>query len=335
MPPATSIGAGRRLRGLATGSLILAALAAIGAPAAAGAATASAATASAATASAATASAATASAATASAATASAVTAAAAPVTCQHGFVPAYPWSASFWTKAIDSKPAPGVMILNVTGSGAGTAPVPHFQTLVRRAHKAGIAVLGYSSTEYGQRPAAAVEADAKNYKAWYKVNGMFLDLTANGRSELGYYRTLAKYIHAVNPGSVIWLNVGAYPVQGYLSVGNVVVAFEGSYASYRALQVPSWTTHYRAARFADVIYATPRPDLAAAVSLSRQRRTGYLYVTSLQGSPDPYSALPGYWSSEVAAVAAGCSSAAKDAAKTAVNPGQAAVTSHREGVNS
>lgn len=139
----------------------------------------------------------------------------------------------------------------------------------------------------------------------------MFLDLTANTASQLPCYRKLAAYVHAVNPGSVIWLNVGAYPAQGYMSVGNVVVAFEGSYASYRQLRLPAWTAHYRAARFADVIYATPASDLAATVKLSRQRRTGYLYATDLQGSPDPYSALPSYWASEAAALAAGCSSAA------------------------
>jgi hypothetical protein len=261
-----------RLRALAAGSAALAVAAAIGVPAVTGA------------------------------------SAAAAPAaSCQRAFVPAYPWSSAFWTRAIDSKPAPGVMILNVTGMGAGNAPVPHFQALVRKAHAAGVSVLGYSSTEYGQRPAAAVEADARHYKAWYKVNGMFLDLTANARSGLAYYRALASNIRATIPRSVIWLNVGAYPAQGYLSVGNVVVAFEGSYASYRGLAVPAWTAHYKAARFADVIYATPRSNLASAVSLARHRRTGHLYVTNLPGSPDPYSALPGYWTREVAAIAAPC----------------------------
>jgi len=233
----------------------------------------------------------------------------AAPVSpaCQRTFVPAYPWSAGFWTQAMDSRPAPGVMILNITGLGAGNAAVPHFQALVRRAHAHGVTVLGYSSTEYGQRPAAAVEADARNYKAWYKVNGMFLDLAAADRGQLPYYRKLATYIHQVNRGSVIWLNPGAYPDPAYLQVANVLAVFEGSYAAYRGLQVPGWVARYRAARFADVIYATPGPDLASAVRLARLRRTGNLYVTDLPGSPDPYSALPSYWAGEVAAVAARC----------------------------
>ena len=286
----------RRLRALALGLVTLAAAAAIGAPALAPAAAAGAVAARGAAVPAARGPAV-------SEPSATAATAA----SCQQAFVPAYPWSSAFWTRAIDSRPAPGVMILNVTGMGAGNAPVPHFQALVRKAHAAGVSVLGYSSTEYGRRPAAAVEADARHYKAWYKVNGMFLDLTANARSGLAYYRALATYIRAAIPRSVIWLNVGAYPARGYMSVGNVVVAFEGSYASYRGLAVPAWTAHYKAARFADVIYATPRSDLASAVSLARHRRTGHLYVTSLPGSPDPYSALPGYWAREVAAIAAPC----------------------------
>jgi hypothetical protein len=226
---------------------------------------------------------------------------------CQRTFVPAFPWSASLWTQAMDSRPAPGVMILNVTGVGAGNVPVPHFQALVRRAHAHGVTVLGYSSTEYGQRPPAAVEADARNYKAWYKANGMFLDLAAASRGELPYYRRLASYIRRVDRRSVIWLNPGAYPDQAYLQAGNVLVVFEGSYATYRGLQVPGWVAHYKAARFADVIYSTPGRDLAHAVRLARLRRAGYVYVTDLPGSPDPYSALPSYWTREVAAVAVRC----------------------------
>jgi Spherulation-specific family 4 len=233
---------------------------------------------------------------------------AASPVTasCHRTFVPSFPWSAAFWMRAMDSRPAPGVMLLDVTGTGAGNVPVPHFQVLVRRAHARGVAVLGYSSTEYGQRPAAAVEADARNYRAWYRADGMFLDLAAPDRGHLPYYRNLAGYIHRVNPRAVIWLNPGAYPDQAYLQVASVLVVFEGSYADYRGLQVPHWVARYQAARFAQVVHGTPAADLARAVRLGRLRRAGYMYVTDQTGS-DPYRALPSYWTREVAAVAARC----------------------------
>jgi Spherulation-specific family 4 len=225
---------------------------------------------------------------------------------CQRTFVPSFPWSSAFWMRAMGSRPAPGVMLLDVTGTGAGNAPVQHFQILVRRAHARGVAVLGYSSTEYGRRPVAAVEADARHYRAWYRADGIFLDLAAPDRGHLPYYRTLATYIRRVNPRAVTWLNPGAYPDQAYLQVASVLVVFEGSYAEYRGLQVPRWVSHYRASRFAHVVHDTPGADLARAVRLGRLRRAGYMYLTD-QGGSDPYMALPSYWTREVAAVAARC----------------------------
>lgn len=263
---------------------------------------------------------------------------------CQHTFVPAYAWSSAFWNGAIDSHPAPSVIILDITGVGAGTAPEPHFQALVDKAHAAGIKILGYSSTEYGQRPAAQVEADVRNYQSWYHANGMFLDLTASDTGELGYYQNLAGYIHSTIPQSLIWLNPGDFPAQGYMSVGDVVMVFEGSYAGYRQLQVPGWVSHYDPSRFVNVVYATSGSDLASAVSLAGSRRAGYLFVTDLPGSPNPYGALPSYWSQEVTAVAAGCSTAAgSDSGSTAADSmiarsnlisGRDQVTVHREGWN-
>jgi hypothetical protein len=226
---------------------------------------------------------------------------------CQHVVVPSYFYSGSGWRRAIGSKPPPGVMFLNVD-NGPGSSPLAHFQSLVRRAHAAGISVLGYSSTVYGQRPIAAVEADVRHYKDWYKVNGMMLDLAAATASELPYYRKLARYIRREIPGSAVWLNPGTYPDRRYLSVADVVLVFEGSYASYRQLQVPRWVGHFRPARFADVIYATSGPRLTSAIRLSRADRAGYVYFTNLAGA-NPYSALPSYWRREAAAVPADCSS--------------------------
>ena len=68
-------------------------------------------------------------------------------------------------TRAITSKPPPSVMILDVTTSGAGSAPNRNYQAAVKRAQGAGITIMGYSSTDYTRRPAAAVEADVTRYR--------------------------------------------------------------------------------------------------------------------------------------------------------------------------
>ena len=225
---------------------------------------------------------------------------------CQDTFVPSYFYSSTSWTQAIDTRPAPGVMLLNVD-NGVGTAPLSHFQTLVTRAQAAGITVLGYSSTVNGQRPIGSVETEVSEYRAWYGVNGIFLDLTQGTASELSYYRQLAGYIRATVPNAVVWLNPGTYPDQSFMSIANVVLVFEGSCASYLQDQVPGWVRRYQPGQFAHVIYATPGSDLASAVNLSRARRAGHLFVTDLPGSPNPYGAMPSYWAQEAAAIPANC----------------------------
>ena len=75
------------------------------------------------------------------------------------------------------TKPPPSAMILNpATGVGAGSAPDPDFQAAAQAGADAGSVVLGYSSTADGLRPIGQVEADVRNYKAWYGVTGIFLD---------------------------------------------------------------------------------------------------------------------------------------------------------------
>ena len=230
---------------------------------------------------------------------------------CQQIFVPAY-FDGSIWTQATSSRPAPSTMILNpATGVGAGAAPNPAYQAVVKRAQAAGSTVLGYSSTADGQRPIAQVEADVRNYKAWYGVTGIFLDVVNGVPGELSYYQHLASYIHRTIPGSSVWLNPGIYPDQQYMSVGNVIMVFEGTYAQYRNFQEPAWAHEFPATRFANTIYgATSSAQANSAISLAKSRNAGYVYVTNLAGS-NPYDALPSYWSSEKTALTTGCAAAA------------------------
>jgi hypothetical protein len=226
---------------------------------------------------------------------------------CQRAFIPAY-FPASVWAQAVGTKPPPSAMILNpATGVGAGNAPNPDFQAAARQARDAGSVVLGYSSTADGLRPLGQVEADIRNYKAWYGVTGIFLDSVNGVSSELPYYEQLTSYIRKTIPGASIWLNPGIYPDQQYMSLASVIMVFEGTYPQYRAEQVPAWADNYPATRFANTVYgAFTSAQANSAISLSRSRNTGYLYVTNLSG-PNPYNALPSYWSTEVAALATGC----------------------------
>jgi Spherulation-specific family 4 len=226
---------------------------------------------------------------------------------CQRVFVPSY-FSASGWPSVTEAKHMPNTMILNPsTGIGAGTAPNPAFQAAVRQARQAGIMVLGYSSTADGTRPAAQILADVRHYKAWYGVNGIFLDSVNGTSGEFAYYKHLYNYIHRVVPGASVWMNPGVYPLRQYMSVSDVLMVFEGTYGQYRTAAVPSWARDYPADRFANTVYGAVTSSQAnSTISLARSRNAGYVFVTNLSGS-NPYDALPAYWSSEVTAITAGC----------------------------
>jgi Spherulation-specific family 4 len=233
-----------------------------------------------------------------------------APGSCitQRGFIPAYFYDSGIWRTATASSPAPGFMILDISGVGAGTAPDPHFAAIVRRARAAGVTILGYSSTAGASRPASEVEADVRNYKDWYGVTSILLDVVTGIPSDFPYYRTLAGYIHRVDPAGSLWLNSGNYPDQAYASIASVLVVFEGPYQQYGAAEVPGWVSKYPPTKFASTIYATPPSQLGKMIAISRQRNTGFLYVTSGSG-PNPYGILPSYWAHEAAELNSGCAS--------------------------
>ena len=230
---------------------------------------------------------------------------------CQNLAVPAYFYPDDGWTQAYKSKPAPRIMIFDAAGPGAGNSPEQVYQAAVKQAQAAGITIMGYSDTNYAQRPASVVEADVRKYKAWYGVTSIFFDEVSSSSGQLAYYRQLADYVHSVNPGSAVMLNPGTYPDQQYMSVGDIVMVFENNYASYVNLQVPSWTQKYKAGRFAYVIYGASGPQMVNAIGLAQQRHAGYVYVTGGTG-PQRYDSLPSYWSSEVSAISAisACASA-------------------------
>lgn len=223
---------------------------------------------------------------------------------CQQSLIPAYFYPGANWVAATDSKHPPRFMIIDITSSGAGNAPDPNYQAAVKRARAAGITLVGYAATDYAHRPAPAVELDVRHYKSWYGVTDIFLDGVSSGDGGLAYYRQLSDYIHDANPGSVVILNPGTYPSEQYMSIGDIVLTFEGTYAEYLRASVPGWVDDYPAAKFAYIAYGVPESRLADVISTSKLKHVGYIYVTPNTGA-NPYRSLAGYWARESSIIAA------------------------------
>ncbi len=201
----------------------------------------------------------------------------------------------------------PQLLVIN-PASGPGAARDPAYVAAARGAQRTGAHVLGYVPTGYGARPRAQVEADIDRYEEWYGTDGIFLDEASAGATQLAHYRALAAHVRAAGKRLVV-LNPGTVPDRGYFDVADVVVTFEGPYASFgKAIErTPGWLP---AERSAMLVHGASREQASAVVADAQH--VGYVYVTS--GTlPHPWGAPPAYLREEHGPLG-GCGSPVKNA---------------------
>jgi hypothetical protein len=240
--------------------------------------------------------------------------------TCQSIAVPAYIYPSSLgsgWNTAVAdspwSKKVNRIMIMN-PDSGPGAATNSDYQNIVNVVHQAGGLVYGYVYTNYGSVALASAEAQVNEYQSWYGVDGIFVDAASADASLVStYYQPLATYITTQIPGSKIMLNAGVYPDPSYAAItvpaasSLTINVFENDYATYASAGgIPAWATNYPASMFANIVYSTSAAQLASALQLSVQRNVGTVFITD-GALPNPYDALPSYWSTLVSSTQAAC----------------------------
>jgi hypothetical protein len=207
------------------------------------------------------------------------------------------------------------VAILN-PDSGPGRKANPDYAAALSYCHLEGQRVIGYVYTKYAKRPIAKVEADIDKYFSFYPtIDGIFLDNMAQSptgkascrgckMTAATYYATLYSYVHSKAPGLEVIGNPGdpaSTPWQLTTPVADAVVIFEGSSATYQSFTPPPWVQQVPPAEIANIVYAAPSSALASDCALATANRAGLVYVTDLALKPDPYEALPSYWTTETA----------------------------------
>jgi hypothetical protein len=247
------------------------------------------------------------------------------------------------WAALSGARPGSvGIVVANVA-NGPGSQPVPAWTSAMQQMHDAGSSVLGYVDTGYLGSPAggrrkglptrtgstgvrawlAQVDADID---AWYEfygsaIGGIFLDQstsdcgpTATSVEYADLYRTLSAYVKQAHPGALTALNPGTAVAQCYRDSADVLVTFEGSYQDYTGADAsPNQTYHPLTWSPANpdeiwhIVYgAMSTGELQHAVTLSKSRDAGYVYVTSAV-PPNPFDSLPlgPYWTVEQSASSA------------------------------
>ena len=181
-------------------------------------------------------------------------------------------------------------VILN-PASGPGSEPDPVFYLPLAKLHRAGVTVLGYVDTGYGQRPIQQALADFGLFLRWYGVTGVCFDRVSVSAEDLDRYAALSRIAREMGAGTVLF-NHGAHPLAAYAEHADLLGTFEGSYRAYLQLSVPRWTRTRPAEQFYHVVHSVPREHLADAFLLAVGRRAGCTYVTDRAG-PNPYDCLP------------------------------------------
>jgi hypothetical protein len=248
-------------------------------------------------------------------------TSASAAATTQHIAVPAYfnPSGSTYWTQLAQSAPAVGVAIAN-PNNGPGTAFDQGYANAIRAAADAGVRVIGYVDTGYfgttgrttrnGQTTTAAWTTQSEGDVAtWYSLygsyglGGIFFDDGLADCAHVGLYQAVNTYTKQNHAGAYTVDNPGTAAEQCYADAADTIVMFEGSYASYTGWSAPAWELGYADPnKFYHLVYATPsQANEANAMTLSKQRNAGYVYVTP-DDLPNPWDTLPTgtYWSDEL-----------------------------------
>ena len=219
--------------------------------------------------------------------------------------VPSYFNPGSAWTKLDAGHPPVDLAIIN-PNSGPGSSLNSSYAAQVTTSHGAGVDVIGYVHTSYGTRSLSTVEHEIAEYVSWYHVDGIFVDETSiDCATEASYYAPLYTFIHAQPGLDLTVLNPGEATSQCYMAAADVIAAFEGSPSDLaKAGPLASWTSAYPAGQFWGIVYGTSNATLASTLATLASDGFGDVYVTD-QSLPNPYGALPTYWSQELTDTAA------------------------------
>jgi hypothetical protein len=213
--------------------------------------------------------------------------------------VPAYVYPGAEWDRLIAAAPTVGILIANPADGPGGTAD-PVYQDAIGRAQQAGIAVLGYVATAYGQRPSADVLSDINGYYDLYQPSGIFLSEGPMDADCVGMEAKFLAYASAARARDPkAFVAVGTRYCPAYIYFSDLIVLFARQETEYQTFQPANWMPSRSADRFAHLVSEVPGQAMEATLARARALGAGWLYVTD-DLLPNPWDSLPSYFDREV-----------------------------------
>jgi hypothetical protein len=187
------------------------------------------------------------------------------------------------------------VAIIN-PNSGPGTLRNTDYATGIKMLKDAGITVVGYTYTQYGQRPISEIHIDIDKYQSFYSdedgVTGILFDEMSNHPGKESYYKSLSNY--AKSKGAILTIgNPGTSTTESYIGTVDTITIYEGKgLPSIDLLNDRTFAGKYDKRNFNYVAYGVLSLDMAATKSTASY--VGWSYVTN-NNLPNPWDTLPSY----------------------------------------
>jgi hypothetical protein len=213
-----------------------------------------------------------------------------------------YPAGNAWQSVAQANRQVPITAIINPQ-NGPGGLPNADYQRGMKQLRQAGVKMLGYVSTNYGQRSITAVQQDIDLYARHFPVSGIFLDESSSQPAQLKYYTQIYRYIRQRSQLRQVVINPGVNVDEGYFQNGgaDTVVTFENNASQWSQYQIPGYAKKYQSDRFAMLIHTAPSTTaMKQHLRLAKQRGVKYVFVTDRDLASNPWGALPKFWQQQV-----------------------------------
>ncbi len=215
------------------------------------------------------------------------------------------------WQGVIDAKnDNPDIEIIAIVNPSNGhfDSEDDNYKLYIPTLVDAGIKVVGYVYTGYGDRDINEVKNDLDNWKEFYQedgVMGIFFDESSSSSEDLSYYQELTSYANSLDFETTI-LNSGITIDTEYFSenVADIIVTYEESYEN--------WKEHFQTGevgynhpdentKIAILLHTTSSiEDMQEVVEASQEDGFEYLYVTEDGDDSNPWDSISSYFDSEV-----------------------------------
>lgn len=226
--------------------------------------------------------------------------------------VPLYVYPGAAWDQLISAAASVKIIAIINPNSGPLSSVDSSYSTYMTKMANAGIEMVGYVHTSYGQRSLADVMADIDTWASSYPlVKGIFLDEAAYESSGIPYYTQVyshvmskAGYVHSI-------LNPGQQPDIGYLAISSSMVVYENYAANLASTAFSSWLTCAPSVaaqagykyHFAAIAHSAPAGSQAQYLQSLVAKGMGLVYVTDGEGGCCTYNTLVSYFAQEASTV--------------------------------